>query len=122
MATRSIRLFCRSVAEDLEYRETVLQRARNGTLGSLEPVILAYAYGPPKIAVDLTLAEREDLSQLSTDELSRRAAELSSLLQEASELEAAIPAEYQLTASDSTAADEISISSPQPPEPQKPDL
>ena len=48
MTARSIQLFCRSVAEDPAYRQTVLDRARTGQLGSMEAVILAYAYGKPK--------------------------------------------------------------------------
>lgn len=91
--TRSIQLFCRSVMEDPQYRETVLQRARTGTLGAMEPVILAYAYGKPKESIDLRFGPiEEDLSLLSVEELAQRAADLVAQLDEAKALAEALPA------------------------------
>jgi hypothetical protein len=93
--TRSIQMFCRSICEDPEYRATVLERARNGTLGAMEPVILAYAYGKPKEHVEIAVnSGLEQLSQLSMDELAERAEAIAKELRWASAVEAAIGADY----------------------------
>jgi hypothetical protein len=93
--TRSIQAFCRRVCEDPEYRETVIRRAREGTLGSMEPVILAYAYGRPKESVDLRIGPMdEDFSQLSLEELGQRAAEIASQLKEANALALALDIDF----------------------------
>ena len=94
--TKQIQAFCRSVCEDPLYRKTVIDRARSGTLGPMEPVILAYAYGKPKESIDLHVGPlAEDLSALSIEELAQRAEAMTQQLREARELEAALPAEYR---------------------------
>src|SRR5688500_8794421 len=102
--TLQIQAFCRSVCEDPEYRESVLKRARAGTLGPMEPVILAYAYGKPKESVDVRVGPLvEDLSQMSIEELTTRAAQLVAQLEEAKQLEEAISAESVEPCAETTA-------------------
>jgi hypothetical protein len=97
--TRSIQLFCRSIVEDPEYRATVLQRARNGTLGPMEAVVWAYGYGKPKSILDLHITrEEEELSELSAEELALRASEVMKQLQAVRDIEAAILVEYEVAA------------------------
>ena len=85
--TRQIQAFCRSVVEDHEYRESILDRARKNNLGSMEPVIWAYGYGRPKETVELQLAHaQEDLSGLSIEELAQRAEDLVRQLHEAQDV------------------------------------
>src|SRR5262245_34181833 len=102
LATRSIQAFCRSVAEDPQYRETVLRRDREGTLGAMEPVLLAYAYGKPRESIDLRVGPiEEDLSQLSLSELAERASEITAQLAEAKALEEALDGHYAVDARNS---------------------
>lgn len=87
LKTLQITAFCRSVLEDPEYRTAVLQRARAGTLGSMEQVLYAYAYGRPKEAVEVRVGRIEDdFAQMSYDELALKAAELMRQLTEAAQL------------------------------------
>ena len=107
--TRQIQSFCRSVCEDPLYRRSVLERARTGTLGAMEPVILAYAYGKPKETIELQVGPlEEDLSSLSIEELAQRAEDMTRQLREAKELNEALPAEYR-------SADVTSIRQPDSP-------
>ncbi len=86
--TLQIQAFCRSICEDPEYRESLLKRARAGTLGSMEPVIFAYGYGKPKESVDIRVGRiGEDLSALSMEELTLHAEDLVRQLHEAQDLE-----------------------------------
>lgn len=86
--TLQVQAFCRSVCEDPEYMASILQRARSNNLGSMEPVIWAYAWGKPKETVDLRVGRLEDhLSYLSTEELTLRAMELVKQLGEVREEE-----------------------------------
>jgi hypothetical protein len=98
---------CRSICEDPEYVASLLQRARSGNLGSMEPVIWAYAWGKPKESVDLRVGRIEDdLSHLSTEELTLRAMEMVRQLREVQEEEQAIPADYRVRASHDTSNEE----------------
>jgi hypothetical protein len=95
--TLAVREFCRSVCEDKEYRAAILRRARTNTLGPMEQVIWAYAWGRPKERVEIELsAPSPDLSQLSMQELIMQASELMLQLRQAEEQEMALPAEYRL--------------------------
>jgi hypothetical protein len=87
LRTRQIADFCRHIVEDEEYRAGVLQRAREGRLGSMEPVIWAYGYGKPKETLDINVARVEDLSHLTTAELEQRAREILDQLSEVRAIE-----------------------------------
>ena len=90
-----VQAFCRSVCEDPQYRDSILERARHNNLGSMEPTVWAYAYGKPKESVDLRLGRIDDdgLSSLSMEELTLRAMHVVTELQEAREAERQL-AEY----------------------------
>lgn len=92
--TLQVQAFCKSVCEDQIYRDSILQRARTNNLGSMEPVIWAYAWGKPKENVDLRVGRiDENLDDLSMEELTARAQDLVQQLKDAEELRLALPAE-----------------------------
>jgi hypothetical protein len=83
--------FAREIVESESYRQTVQDRASNGTLPpAIEALLWYYAYGKPLEQVQLSLVQ-EDLSNLSLSELQERAAAVAKQLQEAEEVAAAIP-------------------------------
>lgn len=86
--TLAVQSFCRSVCEDEAYRESILQRARTNTLGSMEPVIWAYGYGRPKDSLDVRFGRlgEEDLSELSMEELTARAEAVLAQAREAADI------------------------------------
>lgn len=51
-ATRAVKEFATSVVENPAYQASVLQRALEGKLGALEPVLYYYAAGKPKEMVE----------------------------------------------------------------------
>lgn len=97
--TREIQRFCRSIVEDEQYRETVWERARNGTLGAMEAVIWGYGYGRPKDAIDISirrLDEEAELASLSTEELQERMDAALRQLREAEEVKGLIEASIEV--------------------------
>ena len=94
MKTLAAQRFCRSVCDDPEYRESILRRARAGTLGSMESQIWWYAYGRPKLEFSVELSADEDLSSLSMEELKARHDELNKQIEEAAALRTALAAEF----------------------------
>jgi uncharacterized small protein (DUF1192 family) len=94
--TRELRTFWHNFFSSEEYRASAKRRILAGEAPHLENYLMARIYGKPKEQVDITVSrsDDEDLSLLSIDELSRRAAALALQLEEAEALEAALPAEY----------------------------
>ena len=93
--TKQVQTFCRSICEDPLYRQDLVERARSGRLGAMEPVIWAYGYGRPKESIDLHVGPLQpDLSELSVVELAELAESLGRQMREAADLQAALPAEY----------------------------
>lgn len=72
-----------SVIFDPEYRRMFKLRAKAGDLHpSVEAAMFNYLAGKPTEVIDLTVSDkREDLSELSTEELSKRAGEIQAKLQ-----------------------------------------
>lgn len=89
--TLRVQAFCRSVIEDEEYQASILERARTNSLGSMEAVLWAYGYGKPKESIDLRVGVgadvREDLAELTLEELHERARALSAQIDDACQLE-----------------------------------
>ena len=101
---------------------SILQRARSNNLGSMEAVIWAYAWGKPKETVDLRVGRiDDDLSYLSTEQLTLRAMETVKQLREIQEEERelapyiaglddreALPAEYHTESAEAPTPCEVS--------------
>jgi len=88
LRTKQAAAYAREVVEDPAYRAKLMERARNGELGSMEPILWAYAYGKPIEQVKLMNADGSnalDLSTLSAGELAQRALHLHAVLQAAAE-------------------------------------
>jgi hypothetical protein len=75
--------FALRVCRDPDYQESVMTRARAGTLGSMEQVIWAYAYGKPVERVEVRTPDvPAELSGMTNAELADRAEVLASFLRE----------------------------------------
>lgn len=70
----------RKIVTDEEYLQALQQRALNGTLGAMEPVLWYFAFGKPKERVEVVDSRREVLASLSNEELAERAAALAELI------------------------------------------
>ena len=71
------------------YRESAKARILNGTAPHLETYLLQRIYGKPTERIEVV--QHEDISSLSVEELTKRAAALVDQLREAKELEDALP-------------------------------
>lgn len=90
-STIRVRQFCQKVWALPEYQQTVIDRACNGTLGSMEPVIWHYAFGKPKEQLNVTFNdEQDDLSTLTVEELEERMTAMLGELKTAQEAKRAI--------------------------------
>lgn len=82
--------FCRTILESDTYRLTLKERAEKGRLSPLVEVMLwNYAYGKPPEEIKLSV-EEQDLSSLTTEQLTMRAELALAALQEAKRAEEAI--------------------------------
>lgn len=89
--------FCRDILESETYRDNLRIRAESGTLApAIESMLWAYAYGKPAEQIKISVDAQQDFSQMSTAELAAQAGQLLKALEEAQELEAAIPAQYKV--------------------------
>jgi hypothetical protein len=59
VVTTEVRQLAQRLLSDPAYQNNLLERLRAGTLGSLEPVLWAYAFGRPKDHVELSVTEHE---------------------------------------------------------------
>jgi hypothetical protein len=91
-----------------EYRESVKKRILAGSAPTVEIYLLQMLYGKPREVIDLHVEVQEDLSLLSIEELAQRATDLLSQLEEARQLEEAIPAEYRSEPPREASPEEIS--------------
>lgn len=87
--------FARELVTSQVYKDTLQERIKTKTLApAIEQMLWYYAYGKPIEQVELTVQQGvEDLTQLPLDELTRRARDLATLIEEADGLEKAIDAE-----------------------------
>lgn len=91
--------FARQMLQSQTYRDDLERRLLSGTLApAIETMLWHYAYGKPIEQINLNVSQQEDLSQLSVQELFDRAKKLSDALEEAQQLEAALPTEFKVTA------------------------
>lgn len=90
--------FARRLIESKDYRDWLEERIQKHTLSTpIEQMLWHYAYGKPSEHVNVTVAPgQEDFSLLGLDELLKRAQELQLALEEAQQLDAAIPAQYKV--------------------------
>lgn len=80
-----VKLFCRSVIEDPEYRQRIRQQAIAGTLPPpLEIALWTYAYGKPKDQTQVEAAEQTQsaVAAMSLEERAARAREIADRLDE----------------------------------------
>jgi hypothetical protein len=98
LATREFKQFWALWFSSEEYLQNAKRRMLAGEANHLESYLLPLVYGKPKETIDLNVGriEGEDLSSLSLEELTQRAVELTQLLQEAQEIDDALPAEYRI--------------------------
>ena len=97
IASRELKEFWHNFFSSAEYRTKAKQRILDGSAPHLESYLLNRIYGKPKEHVELSVtAAQEDLSMLSTEELTQRAENLLKQLGEMKELEESIPAEYRI--------------------------
>lgn len=97
IATREFKQFWSLWFHSDEYLNSAKHRILAGQADHLETYLLALVYGKPKETIDLRVGQiDEDLSELSLEELTGRAAELTRLLCEAKEVNDALPAEYRV--------------------------
>lgn len=89
--------FCREILESNTYRDNLKLRAEQGTLApAMESMLWAYAYGKPPDQIKISLEQQADFSSMSTVELAAAAMQLASALQEANDIEEALPAQYKV--------------------------
>jgi hypothetical protein len=92
-ATYEIRQFCQGIIRSDEYRTSVMRRIKNDTLPpQTEALLLAYGYGKPPEHLHLTASlqdARNDLSELTEEQLAERAELLAMVLRAKAEAEAA---------------------------------
>lgn len=89
--------FCRDILESQVYRDNLRERAETGQLApAIEAMLWAYAYGKPPDQIKISLEAQADFSQMSTAELAAAAADLAKALQEAYEIDEALPAQYKV--------------------------
>jgi hypothetical protein len=87
------KVFCQEVLRSEEYRQSVRQRAKSGTLpAQVEVLLWHYAYGKPVEHVQVATAANTDLSELTTEQLAQRAAFIASVLSESANAKAAAEA------------------------------
>ena len=77
-----------------EYRDSAKKRILEGSAPHLESYLLNRIYGRPKEMLEVSVSVQDDLSTLSVEQLALRAEELLRQLQDATDLESAIPTEY----------------------------
>lgn len=65
-ATREVKAFAGKLVGDLTYQRNLQQRMRDGTAGSMEPLMHHYAHGKPVDTIRIL-----DISRLSTETLQR---------------------------------------------------
>jgi hypothetical protein len=81
-ATLEGRRLAQEIVRDPIYRESLLERARNGTLGTLEPTLWAYAWGKPKEHIAISHETPEPYGEMSNEELAERAEQLAELVRQ----------------------------------------
>jgi hypothetical protein len=110
--------FCRELLRSPDYRESLKTRLVNGTLAPAVEVLLHhYAFGRPTETVSISVQRvEEDLSTVSVDELLERASQLQRQLEDAKQLNDALPAEYKVDMSSCREGDAAESSSADPSE------
>lgn len=90
--------FARQLLESAEYRRNLEKRVTDGTAPpAIEAMLWHYAYGKPIEQVEIQVSQaHDDLSKLSVEELQQRARDLARQLEEAQQLEDALPGEYRV--------------------------
>ena len=90
------RTFARQLLGSEDYRSWLTDRIKNRTLPTnIEQMLWAYAYGKPVEQVKLSVGQtQEDLSALTLAEMRERVSQLQHALEEAEELNHALPAQY----------------------------
>ena len=83
MTTRMVQDFCRRVVGDPEYQKNFLERARNGTLGQMESVCWAYAFGKPKEQLDVHVTGDNEYDTMTPRQIEERLRELLDRVKEA---------------------------------------
>lgn len=93
-----IQTWARRALQSPAYRERVEKDLIAGSLNSsVEIMLYHYAFGKPVENVKVTVGVgEEDYTQMSLEELQERLQRLSGVLDEALELESAIPAQYRI--------------------------
>lgn len=88
----------RLILESEDYQQSLAERIRDKSLApGIEAMLWYYAYGKPIENVNIKVSqEEEDLSKLSTQELMERAKKLHEQLEEAAQVEQALPAQYRV--------------------------
>jgi hypothetical protein len=73
--SKEAREFAARILDSREYRESLVRRIKAGTLPSnIEALLYHYRFGKPKETIEVQMSPAEvDLSQLSNEELARRA-------------------------------------------------
>lgn len=88
----------RELLESSDYKDSLTRRIQNDTLpAAVEVALWHYAYGKPTEHVELNVSQRErSLREMTVDELRERARQLSEQLDQAVQLDQAIPANYKI--------------------------
>ncbi|HLZ07813.1 MAG TPA: hypothetical protein VKT80_04445, partial [Chloroflexota bacterium] len=83
--------FALSILRSEDYRKSLLDRARAGTLpANIEAMLWAYAYGRPTERVEVThVSPASQMADMPVEELAKRAEIIAKVLKEVGDIEAA---------------------------------